>query len=186
MRFIFQKLQGGLLLMMTCEPAVELRLSLPMAIDAETHFKIHRDQAIEFLHVTMALDTIHITANMRLVIEFDMIRNIKDSNPRYRCLCVEVPPLLHDLRVLRNNRAVAEKALLDGRNPGILRSVDKGVAESTTDLLDSCMDPMAEIDRLLRSNRPGRIDIVKIEHATKDQGQHDQPDSPSTQGKETS
>jgi hypothetical protein len=161
--------------MMACEPTVELRLSLSMAIDAETHFKIHRDQAIEFLYVSMALDTIHLTANMRLVIEFDMIRNIKDSNPGYRCLRVEVPPLLHDLRVLRNNRAVAEKALLDGRNPGILRSVHKGVAESTTDLLDPCMNPMAEIDRLLRSNRPGRIDIVKIEHAQEEKGNHEQP-----------
>ena len=138
--------------MMACEPTVELRLSLPMAIDAETHFKIHRDQAIEFLHVTMTLDTIHLASNMQLIIEFDMIRNIKDSNPRYRCLRVEVPPLLHDLGVLRNNRAVAEKALLDGRNPGILRSVDKGITESTTDLLDPCMDPMAEIDRLLCSD----------------------------------
>ncbi len=106
--------------MMTCEPTVDLRLSLPMAIDAETHFKIHRDQAIEFLYVSMALDTIQLTANMRLVIEFDMIRNIKNSNPGYRCLRVEVPPLLHDLGVLRNNRAVTEKALLDGRNTGIL------------------------------------------------------------------
>jgi len=172
--------------MMTCEPTVELRLSLPMAIDTETHFKIHRDQAIEFLYVTMALDTIHITANMRLVIEFDMIRNIKDSNPGYRCLRVEVPPLLYDLGVLRNNRAMAEKALLDGRNTGILRSVHKGVAESTTDFLDPCMNPMAEIDRLLRSNRSVRVHIIEIDHATKEQDQHDQPDPPSTQEKETS
>ena len=138
--------------MMACEPAVELRLSLPVAIDAETHFKIHRDQTIEFLNVSMALDTIHLASNMQLVIEFNMIRNIKDSNPRYRCLRVEVPPLLHDLGVLRNNRAVAEKALLNRRNARILRSVHKGMTESTPDLLDACMDPMAEIDRLLCSD----------------------------------
>ena len=169
--------------MMACEPTVELRLSLPMAIDAETHFKIHRKQAIEFLHLTMALDTIHLASNMRLVIEFDMIRNIKDSNPGDRCLRVKMPPLLHDLGVLSNNISMAEKALLDGRNPGILRSVDKGVAESTTDLLDPCMNPMTEIDRLLRSNRLLRIHIIEIDHATKDQGQHDKPDSLSRQDK---
>ena len=172
--------------MMACEPAVELRLSLPVAIDAETHFKIHRDQTIEFLNVSMALDTIHLASNMQLVIEFNMIRNIKDSNPKYRCLRVEVPPLLYNLGMLRNNRPVAEKALLDERNPGILRSVHKGVAESTTDFLDPCMNPMAEIDRLLRSNRSVRVHIIEIDHATKEQCQHDQPDSPSTQGREPS
>jgi len=57
---------------------------------------------------------------MRLMVEFDVVRNIKDSNPGDRCLRVEVPPLLHDLRVLGDNRAVAEKTLLDRWNTGIL------------------------------------------------------------------
>ena len=146
-----------------------------MAINAETHFKLHRDQTIKFLHVSVALDTIHLASNMRLMIEFDMIRNIIDSNPGHRCLRVEVPLLLDDLGMLGDNRAVAEKALLDRRNTGILRSVDKGVAESTTDFLDPSMDPMAEIDGLLRSNRLRRIDIVKIEHAQEEKGDQNQP-----------
>jgi hypothetical protein len=40
---------------MTRQPAVDLRLHLPMAFEAKSHFKIYGFQAIHGFHVSMTL-----------------------------------------------------------------------------------------------------------------------------------
>jgi hypothetical protein len=41
------------------------------------------------------------------------------------------------------------------------------MAESATDLLDSCMNSMTEIDWLNTADRPVRVDVVKVNHHPK-------------------
>ena len=124
-----------------------------MAVDAKLHLKVDGDQAVLPFHLSMARGAIDPVSDVRLVIEFYMIGDIKYSNPRDWGLRIEVPPLLHNLRVLGNNVLVTKETEAHRRNPGISRSVCIGMAKAATDLLVSGVDPMAEVDRLLGSER---------------------------------
>jgi hypothetical protein len=101
---------------------------------------------------------------MRLVIKLHMIRDVVDPHPGDRCLRVEVPPFLHDLRMLRNDGRVADETQSHGRNACILRSIHIGMTKAATDLLHSRVNPMAKIDRLFGADRLLWIHVVKIKH----------------------
>jgi hypothetical protein len=123
-----------------------------VAVDAKLHLKVDGDQSVLPFHLSMARGAIDPVSDVGLMVEFNMIRDVKHSDPWDRGLRIEMPPLLDDLGMLGNDIPVTEEALSHRWNPGIPRAVDKRMAESATDLLIPGMDPMAEIDRLLGSN----------------------------------
>ena len=68
-------------------------------------------------------------------------------------------PLLKDLRVLRDDVLVAEKAFLHRRKSRVLRTLHERVTETAIDGFDRRMNPVTEIDRLPGSNPlPGVIE----------------------------
>ena len=138
--------------MVTCQPAVELSLPLSVAVDAKLHLKVDGYQTVLFFHLSMACGAIDLISDVGFMIEFHVIRDIKYSNPRDGGLRIEVPSLLHNLRMLGNNVLMTEKTEALRRDPGILRAVDKRMTESATDILVSSMNAMTEIDRLLGSD----------------------------------
>ena len=94
--------------MMAGQPAIELGLLLPVTVYAESHREIDWDQAIIFTNIPVASNAIDLVPNMGLVIKFDMVRDIEDSNPGYRRLGIIIPPFLHNFRVLGNDIVVTE------------------------------------------------------------------------------
>jgi hypothetical protein len=135
-----------------------------MAVNAKTHLEIERNQSIHLLHIPMACDAVDLLPDVWLVIEFNIIGNIEDSNPGHRCLRIIMPPLQNNLRMLWNNILVAEKTFVHRRDSSILGSSHKGVAETAIDFLYSYVNAMAKKDWLFCSNGSMRIDIVEIEH----------------------
>ena len=104
---------------MARKPAVKLGLSFPVTGDAEFHLKRNRYQAIKFFYITMAHSTIDIFSDMRGVIELNMVRNIIDPLPGYRRFCFQVPALLNQLRVLRDNIIMTKKAFAHFGDTGL-------------------------------------------------------------------
>ena len=101
----------------------------------------------------MTLDAVKLSEHdVGLMSEFDVVRNIVDLDPGYRCIRIIMLFFFHDLRVHGDDVFVAEEAFLHGRYPGMIGPSDKGVAEAAIDLLDPGMDPMTEINGLLRTN----------------------------------
>jgi hypothetical protein len=73
-----------------------------------------------------------------------------------------MPPLLHNLGMLRNDVLVAIETKVHGRDSGIVRSFHKRMTEPAVDLLDPRVHPVAEIDRLNRTDPLMGVKIIKI------------------------
>ena len=71
---------------------------------------------------------------------------------------------------------MAEKTLFHRREAGVRRAFDEGMAEPAVDLLHSGMDPMAEIDRLLRAEPLFGEAVIEIEHGREEQDDHAHPE----------
>jgi hypothetical protein len=149
---------------MARQPAIELGVSLLMTIDTKSHLEIHLDQTIHLFYIPMALGTIDPLLDVPLMIELNVVGYIKDSNPGDRNLFFEMGPQLLDLWMLGNNVFVAEQAFPHCRNPCLSGSLHKGMTEPATDLLDSCVNPVAKIDRLFWTDGSMGINIKEIEH----------------------
>ena len=68
----------------------------------------------------MTADAIDVVLDVGLMIELDIVWNIKDTNPRHRRLRVIVPPLLHNLWMLGDDVLVAEQTLPHRGNACVL------------------------------------------------------------------
>lgn len=147
--------------MVACQPAIGLRLQPLMTIDAELHLKIYRLQPVHSGHVPMADDAIEFGhLNMRLVTEFDIIRHKENTDPRNRYFLIIMFLFLNQLGMERDNIIVAEKTFLQRRKPGFLRTVDERMAEAAVDLLDPGMNPVAERNRLFRTNPQRQVKVI--------------------------
>ena len=104
---------------MARKPAVKLGLSFPVTGDAKFHLKRHRHQAIKFFYITMAHSTIDIFSDMRGVIELNIVRNIIDPLPGNRRFCFQVPALLYQLRVLRDDVIMTEETFAHFGDAGL-------------------------------------------------------------------
>jgi hypothetical protein len=165
--------------MMTCQPAVKQGLSILMACYAKIHLKIDGHQSIHAFHVSVAYGAIEFPPyQVRLVSEFDIVRNEVDPHPWNGGLRIEMLQFLNQLRMLRYDVLVAEEAFLELRDTRISRPLGKRVTESAVDLFHSRMHPVAEKYRLLRPDSFLRKVIVKIERQ-KDRKKPD-PDPPIT------
>ena len=96
--------------MVARKPAVELCLPLSMTVHTKTHLKIDRDQTIICLNIPVARQAIDLVPDMGLVIKFDMIRDIIDSDPGDRGLGIIIFPFLHNFRVLRDDILMTKEA----------------------------------------------------------------------------
>ena len=104
---------------MARKPAVKLGLSFPVTGDAKFHLKRHRHQAIKFFYITMANRTIDIFSDMRCVIEFNMVRNIIDPLPGNRGPGFQMPALLNQLRMLRDDVIMTEETFAHFGDTGL-------------------------------------------------------------------
>ncbi len=141
---------SSLLSMVACQPAIDLSISLLVAVDAKPHLKIHLAQTIGGGHRPMAHGAIDLAPrNVGLMPELDIIRDTEDANPLHRLSGFVVLLLFHQLRVIGDDVLVAKKTLLHDGNTGVFGPVHKGMAETAVDLLDPSVYPMAEVDGLL-------------------------------------
>jgi len=162
---------------MTRQPAVDLRLHLPMTVEAKSHFKIYGFQAIHGFHVSMALRTIQPGPfDMGDVIKIDKIRHPKNSDPRNGNFPVIMLLFLENLRMARNDVLMAEKTFLHRRQPGIGRPFHEGMAEPAVDLFHPGMDAVAEVNRLLRADPLPGINVIEIEHGREKEDNHSHPE----------
>jgi len=70
--------------------------------------------------------------------------------------------LLFDLRVIGNNVLVTVKTFFHSGYPRVGGAVHIRVTELALDLFHSCVDPVAERDRLLRAEVFDRHEVEKI------------------------
>jgi len=162
-----------------CQPAVQLSVFLLVTRDAKTHLEVYRPQPVHGLYLAVAIGAVQLTPNdVRLVIELYVVRHVIDLNPRHRGVGVVMLPFFNNLRVLGNDVVVAEKTFLHCRESRPSGTIDKRMAEAAVDLFDSGMHPVAEINRLLRTDPPIRINVVEIQHCGDQYGRPGQPQTP--------
>ena len=75
-----------------------------------------------------------------------------------------------------NNIVMTKETFFHGWNPGIWGPFHEGMTEATVDLFHPRMDPVAEINWLLRPNISLGKGIYKIEHDSQKNGHNPQPD----------
>ena len=105
---------------MTRQPAVHLGAHLLVAVEAKAHFEILADKTVHFLHFAVAILAIKPGFEMGLVVEFYMVRDIKNPNPGHWRFCFQMLPFFHDLRMLRDDVLVAIEAKIHGGDSGIM------------------------------------------------------------------
>ena len=161
---------------MARQPAVHLRPPLPVAFDAETHLEIDRKEPVQRLYLSMTFGAVEFgPLDMGNVAEEYKIRDPVNADPGHRLSLVKMLLFLHDLGMLGNDVLVAVETLLHGGNPGVGRALHPGMAEPAGDLLHPRMDPVTEVDGLLGADIPSWIEIIKVSHGGKEEGQNPQP-----------
>lgn len=162
--------------MVACQPAVDLSIFLLVAGNAKTHLKVHGSQPVHGLHLAVAVAAFQLTPeDVRLVVELHIIGHVIDLNPGHWGIGIIVLSFFNNLRVLGNDIFVAEETLLHRRQPRVSGAIDKGMAKPAVDLLDSCMHPMAEKDRLPRADSSTRIKVIEVQHRS---NQYESPHEP--------
>jgi len=135
-----------------------------MASNAKAHFEVYRDEAVHAPDIAVTFGAINFCSHMRTMMKIDIIRNKVDSNPGDWSLLIIMLPLFQDLGMQRDDISMAVETFFYAWDPCILGAAHKGVAKTAIDLLDPCMDPMAEKDGLSRPDGPMRILEEKIGH----------------------
>lgn len=135
-----------------------------VTVNTKSHLEFHSDQTIHLLNIPVAFGTIDLLLDMPLVIELNVIWDIKDPNPWDRNLFFEMGTQFLDLWVLGNNVFVAEQTFPHRRNPGLFGSLHKGMAEPAIDFLDPCVNPVTEKDGLFWTDGSMGINVEEIEH----------------------
>ena len=162
---------------MTRQPAVQVGVQFPVAPDAKAHLEFHRLEPVHGLHVPVAVGTVQLRPqDMGAVVEEDEIREDENPDPGDRLFCQIVFLLLENFRMVRNHIFVTEKAFFYRGQPGVLRALHVGVAETAVNLLHPGMDAVAEINRLLRADSFQGGKIVKVPHGREEDCSNCQPD----------
>ena len=106
---------------MACQPAVQLRLPLPVAFHTEPHLKVDRNKSVPTFDIAVTLRTVKFgPSHVRPMIEENIVRRKEDPNPGDRFFRKKMFIRLHNLRMLRNNIMVAKEALFHRGQPCIL------------------------------------------------------------------
>jgi hypothetical protein len=137
--------------MVASQPAIQLRILLPVTINAETHLEINPLQAVLRGHIPVTFFTIQPSPiDVRHVPELYMVGHKEGLHPPDRVLLVQVLLFLHNPGMCWNDMLVAVEAFFHGRQSGMVRPFNIRVAEAAIDLLHPGMNPVAEWNRLLR------------------------------------
>jgi len=157
---------------MARQPAVQIGFFSFMTSNTKTHFKTFTLQAIHRFNGAMAFPTGNIFLDMPLMVEKNMFRQIKNLFPRCRGPGVKVPVLFLNFGMIGDDIFVAIQAFFHWGYPRVNRTVHIRMTKLTLDILDPRMDPMAEGDRLGRTDIGGRRDIeIKKKTDHKDNNQ---------------
>lgn len=151
---------------MTCQPAIQGNLSLPVARDTKSHFKSYSLDAVHGFNLPMALSTSHAFPDVTLVVKESKLRNIVNFYPRYRCLRLKIPMLLSYFRMVGNNVRVAIEALFHRGYPRKGGAIHIRVTKLTWYSFYSRMDLMAKWYRLFGTDTffPEKVKKVKKEY----------------------
>jgi hypothetical protein len=145
---------------------------------AEIHLKIHSAQPIHRRNITVTPQAVDLRDHVGAMPEFYEIRNKVYAHPGNRHLLVQVLFLLYDLRVHWDYILMAKETLLDFGQSRMLATLYKRMAESAVDLFYTCMYPMAEIDRLPRSEILFREKVVEVKKRDQEQNGCPEPSFP--------
>ena len=129
---------------MTPQPAIQVGLLLPMALDAEAHLESLALEPIHLPDLAMARFAGDILQDMALMVEQHVLGQIEHLDPGRGGVGVEIIMLLPDLRMVGNDVIVTEKTFFHGRQAGMVRARHVGVAEAAVDGLVAGMQPVAE------------------------------------------
>ena len=113
-----------------------------------------------------------------LMPELYKIGNKVDSNPGYWNFLVQMLLLFHNLGMHRNYVFMAKETLFDFRQSRMLSTLDIRMAETAVDLFYPGVYPVAEIDRLDRSNVLYREKVKKVEKGEQEQNGCPEPPRP--------
>lgn len=150
---------------MTGQPAVQLRAQFPVTTDTESHLKFDRPETVHAFYVPVTFGAVESRPfDVGNVVEKDKIGNPIDAHPGNGFLRFVTFLFPDDLGMPGDDIVMAEETFFHRRNSGVRRPFHKGMAKPAVDLLDSGMDPVTEINRLLRAQVAIGINIIKIEH----------------------
>lgn len=148
---------------MTRQPAIYLRSSFTMTANAKPHLEFHRAQPVHPFHIPMAFGTIEPRPfDMGDVVEKNEVGDPVNTHPGNGFFRFVVLLFFEDLRVHGNNIVMTKETFFHGRNAGIRGPFHEGMTEATVDLFLPCMDPVTEINWLLRTNISLGIEVYKI------------------------
>jgi len=135
-------------------PAIDIRLSLPVAVDAQPHVLRSRlSHPLHRLHGTVAGLASHPARNVRLVREVNKVRLIENFYPRNRFFSIPVVKELFHLGLVRCRDLVTADAASDRRDSRDRGSSGARVAVLAADLEVTRVNFMAERDGLDRIRR---------------------------------
>jgi hypothetical protein len=140
------------LLIVACQPTVQVGLLLLVTFDAEAHLETHPFYPVHGFHCPMALGAGNLLLDMPFVVEDHVLSQVIGLSPRRGRPGIEIPMLLFDLWVIGNNVLVAIEALFHRRHTWVFGATHVGVTELTLDLLHTRMHLVAEGYGLLRAH----------------------------------
>ena len=136
---------------MACQPAVDIHLFILMALDAKSHFKSLAQKPVHGLDTAVARPAFNLFFNMPLVVEYDMLWNIKYFFPGYGHARIIIIVLFLDPGMTGDDVIVTVKTFFHRRNPRVDGPADIRMTKFAGNGFDSGMHPMAERDRLARA-----------------------------------
>ena len=163
---------------MTAKITIKLRVFLLVACDAEIHLEIHPAQTVHRWNVAVTPEAVDLRNHVGLMPELYKIGNKIDSNPGNWHLFVKILLFFQNLGVHRNYIFMAIETFFDFRQSRMLRALDIRMAETAVDLFDAGVYPVAEIDRLDRSDVLPGEEIVQIEKGEHKQNGCNEPPRP--------
>ena len=147
---------------MTCQPAIQSNLFLPVARDAKSHFKSYSLDSLHSFNVSMAFSAGHAFPDMALMVKKNKLRNIIDLYPRYRCFGLKILMLLSYFRMVGNNVLMTIKTLFHRWNSRKGRAAHIRVTKLTGYSLYSCMHLMTKRYRLFGTKVFFRSEVKKV------------------------
>ena len=122
-----------------------------MAIDALTHAPVFSRQSLGIFNLPVTFLAGYFAVYMTLVVKQHMFGHIVDLYPGCGRLCVEIPMLDLNPRVIGNNVVVAVQALFHRRYSRVVGIRHVGMAILALYLLYAAVDIVTERDRLFRT-----------------------------------
>ena len=158
---------------MTRQPAVHIGALFKMTCDTLIHIPGFMRQALQVLHLSVALGAGNFTVNMALVIKQHVLGHIVDFDPGRWRVGVKVLVFLFDPGMIGDNIVMAVQTFFHCRYSWMIGISHIRVTILTLDLFDPAVDIMAEGNGLLRPNAAVRH-LIKKEYKNRNCQSRDQ------------